>query len=157
MPADEQGQRPIQIFVIEDNPADLLLIETALRDARIVNEINSVTDGEQALEYLNREGNYQNATRPDIVFLDLSLPKLDGHQVLAAMKATPALRSIPVIVVSGSNAQADLLRAYDQQVAGYLVKPTRHDDYFNAIRSVKELWFHIVTLPPRGESAKTSS
>ena len=143
--------RPVQILVVEDNQADVYLIQTALRDARIPNQVHTVWDGDEALDYLQRG----DVPLPDIVFLDLNLPKVDGHQVLASMKADPHLRRIPVIVVTGSARESDLLRAYDQQVAGYVVKPTRHDEYFAAIRAVKELWLHVVTLPPKTESTAT--
>ena len=152
----ETPQRPIQILVIEDNPADVYLIQTALRDARILNEVYTVGDGEDALDFLHRRGKFADAPTPDIVFLDLSLPKVDGHNVLSEMKSDTRLRRIPVIVVSGSSAQSDVSRAYDGQVAGYLVKPTHHDEYFNAIRAVKEMWFHVVTLPSKGEAASSS-
>ena len=144
------GRRPIEILIVEDNAADVVLTTTALRDAKIANEVHVVNDGERALAFLRREGEYPNVPSPDIVFLDMSLPKIDGHEVLAQMKADPELRRIPVVVVSGSNADADIRRAYDEQIAGYIVKPASHDEYFSAIRSVKELWFHVVTLPPRG-------
>ena len=144
------GRRPIEILIVEDNAADVVLTTTALRDAKIANEVHVVNDGERALAFLRREGEYPNVPSPDIVFLDMSLPKIDGHEVLAQMKADPELRRIPVVVVSGSNADADIRRAYDEQIAGYIVKPASHDEYFSAIRSVKELWFHVVTLPPKG-------
>ena len=154
MPEPETAGRGVEILVVEDNQADVYLIQVALRDARIPNQVHIVTDGEEALDYLMRQGHYQTAARPDLVFLDLNLPKVDGHQVLAIMKADPTLRRIPVIVVTGSARDSDLLRAYDQQVAGYVVKPIRHDEYFAAIRAVKELWLHVVTLPPK--SSETS-
>ncbi len=138
---------PIHILIVEDNVADIDLTVTALRDARITNEIHVVEDGERAVAFLRREGEYANVPRPDIVFLDLNIPKIDGHQLLAIMKADLHLRGIPVIVVSGSNNPRDVFRAYDEQVAAYIVKPANFNDYFAAIRAVKELWFHIVTLP----------
>lgn len=153
MSEQRKGGRTVQVLVVEDNPADTYLIVSALRDARIPNEIHTASDGEEALKFLLRQGEHANASRPDFVFLDLNLPKIDGHEVLAAMKADRQLRRIPVIVVSGSSLESDLVRAYDQQVAGYLVKPLRHDEYFAAIRAVKELWLHVVTLPPKSESA----
>ena len=153
MTDQEKIQRPIQILVVDDNPADVYLMLTALRDARIRNEIHTATDGEEALAFLRRQREHADAPCPDLVFLDLHLPRIDGYEVLAAMKADPQLRRIPVIVVSGSKEESDLARAYDQHIAGYLVKPIRHDEYFMAIRAVKELWLHVVTLPPKSESA----
>src|SRR5690242_15194725 len=99
---------PIEILIVEDNEADVFLTATALRDARIANNVSVVPDGESALAFLKREGRYGNATRPDLVFLDLSLPRVNGHQVLAEMKADPQLRPIPVVIISGSSAEADI-------------------------------------------------
>ena len=139
--------RAVEILLVEDNPVDVRLTISALRDARILNEVYVAHDGEQALQFLRREGEWAKAPRPDVVFLDLNIPKLDGHHVLSAMKADDSLRRIPVIVVSGSDRDQDVNRAYDDQVSAYLVKPTDPDEYFSAIRSIKELWFHVVALP----------
>jgi two-component system, chemotaxis family, response regulator Rcp1 len=147
--------RPIMVLIVEDNDADVHLTLTALRDASIANEINVVEDGEQAMSFLKQEGSYAAAPRPDLILLDLNLPKKDGFQVLAEMKANPHLTRIPVIVVSGSAQESDISRAYDLQIAAYLVKPVNVDDYFSAIRAVKELWFHMVSSPP-SESCATS-
>jgi chemotaxis family two-component system response regulator Rcp1 len=147
--------RPVEILLVEDNPADVRLTLSALRDARILNEVHVAEDGEQALQFLRREGQWAKAARPDVVFLDLNIPKRDGYQVLSAMKADDSLRRIPVIVVSGSDRDQDVIRAYDQQVSAYIVKPTDPDEYFSAIRSIKELWFHVVALP-RAETVTNS-
>jgi CheY-like chemotaxis protein len=141
-------QRPIEVLIVEDNEADSHLTTTALRDARIANDVHVVEDGEEAIAFLNQEGTYKSAPRPDLILLDLNLPKKDGFQVLEEMRADAHLRNIPVIVVSGSDRAADITRAYDLQIAGYLVKPVDVDDYFSAIRALKELWFHVVTPPP---------
>ncbi|HEV2201953.1 MAG TPA: response regulator [Bryobacteraceae bacterium] len=141
--------RLIEVLIVEDNEMDLIWTSTALRDARVPNHISVVCDGERALAFLRREGEYADAPAPDIVFLDLRLPRVSGHQVLAEMKADPRLRSIPVVVVSGSRAEADVARAYEKQVAGYIVKGASRDDYLTAIRAVKELWFHNVVLPSK--------
>jgi CheY-like chemotaxis protein len=140
--------RPIEVLIIEDNQADSHLTTTALRDARIANEVHVVEDGEEAIAFLNQQGVYSSAPRPDLIILDLNLPKIDGFQLLEEMKADARLRNIPVIVVSGSDRASDIARAYDLQIAAYLVKPINVDDYFSAIRAVKELWFHMVALPP---------
>ena len=149
------GQRSVEILIVEDNEADVFLTSTALQDAKITNTINVVTNGEEALAYLKREGKYTDAARPDIIFLDLNLPMMNGHEVLAVIKADPNLRAIPVIVMSGSQAESDIARAYDEQVAGYIVKPASHDEYLTAIRAVKELWLHIVALPPKHAGSGT--
>lgn len=144
---------PIEILLVDDNRGDIDLTKAALRDARILNEVHTVYDGEEALSFLKRRGEFATAPRPDLVFLDLKMPKVDGYQVLAEMKADPELRRIPVIVMSSSSAENDLARAYDAQISAYLVKPSNLDDYFSAIRSVKELWFHVIALPPKGHKA----
>ena len=149
----ENPATPVEILLVDDNPGDVELTKVALRDAKIVNEIHVARDGAEALAYLRCEGEFANAPRPDLVLLDLKMPKVDGFQVLAEMKSEPDLRSIPVIVMSSSNAEKDLVRAYDAQISAYLVKPSNFDDYFNAIRAVKELWFHVVALPPKTRSA----
>ena len=135
------------ILIVEDNPGDLRLTITALRDAMITNDVDVATDGEQALAFLRRQGRYANAPQPDLVFLDLNIPKIDGHEVLRAMKADPRLRRIPVVVVSSSDADRDIERAYDEQASTYVTKPADLDLYFTAIRAVKELWFHFAALP----------
>jgi len=143
------GQRSVEILIVDDNEADVFLTSTALQDAKITNTINVVPNGEEALAYLRHEGKYADAARPDIIFLDLNLPMMNGHEVLAVIKADPNLRAIPVIVMSGSQAESDIARAYDEQVAAYVVKPASYEEYCAASRAVKELWFQIVTLPPK--------
>ena len=138
-----------KILLVEDNPADAYLTLTALLDERSANRVHVVTDGEKALAFLNRESDHVNAPRPDLVFLDLNLPKVDGYEVLEAMKADPDLRGIPVVVISGSRREIDIARAYDGQISAYLVKPPGVEEYFAAIRSLKEVWFHVAALPPR--------
>ena len=147
--------KSIQILVVEDNPVDVRITISGLRDARILNEVHVVEDGEQALQFLRREGPYAESPRPDVVFLDLNVPKVTGHEVLKAMKADDSLKRIPVVVVSGSDRVQDINMAYDEQVCAYIVKPTDPDEYFAAIRKVKELWFRVVTLP-RAETAANS-
>jgi CheY-like chemotaxis protein len=144
---------PVEILLVDDNPGDVELTKVALRDAKIVNEIHVARDGAEALAFLRGEGEFGDAPRPDLVLLDLRMPKVDGFQVLAEMRADEELRRIPVVVMSSSSAEKDLARAYDAQISAYLVKPSSYDDYFNAIRAVKELWFHVVALPPKTRSA----
>src|SRR5690242_6195770 len=138
-------QQSVEILIVEDSQADLYLTYNALRDAKFTNAISAVTDGEEAVKYLRQEGKYADATRPDIIFLDLHLPRLSGHEVLAVIKADPNLRAIPVVMLSSSKIESDIARAYDEQVAAYIVKPGTLDAYSEAIRAIKELWFNIVT------------
>ena len=146
-------ERPIEVLVIEDNEADQHLTRTALRDARIANDVHIVADGEQAIAFLNQVGTFVDAPRPDLVLLDLNLPKKNGFQVLEEMKAAAHLKNIPVIVVSGSARPSDIARAYALQIAAYLVKPVNVDEYFTAIRALKELWFHTITPVPKENDA----
>jgi two-component system, chemotaxis family, response regulator Rcp1 len=147
------NERPIGILLVEDNPADVHLTLTALRDARSSSEVHVVVDGEEALAFLKREGDHVHAPRPDLVFLDLNLPKVDGYEVLKAMKVDPVLRRIPVVAISGSKSEIDIARAYDEQISAYLIKPPDVSEYFAAIRSLKELWFHAAALPPKEDGS----
>ena len=149
--------RSVHVLLVEDNPGDVRLTSWGLRDAKTPNEIHVVEDGEQALQYLRREGRFAGAKRPDIVLLDLNIPKINGHEVLRAMKRDESLRRIPVVVVSGSDRPKDVNNAYDEQVSAYVVKPTDPDEYFAAIRSIKQVWFHIVALPSHFSSATPST
>lgn len=148
--------RPIEILLVEDNPADVNLTISALRDARILNQVHAVADGEEALNFLRCKGKYGNAPPADIVFLDLNIPKVDGHQVLAAMKADENLRRIPVVVISSSDNPIDIEQAYEEQVSFYIVKPLDVDQYFSAIRSIKQLFFHVVTLPAAKKASSSN-
>jgi two-component system, chemotaxis family, response regulator Rcp1 len=141
-------ERPIEVLIVEDSQADVYLTEIVLRDAKIANRIHVVEDGEQALAFLNQVATYADAPRPDLVVLDLNLPKRDGYEVLAEMKANSHLKNISVIVVSGSARALDIARGYGLQIAAFVVKSLKVDDYFLAIRAVKEMWFHNVALQP---------
>ena len=141
--------RRFDILLIEDNEADVGLTTAAFRDALVDARIHLAEDGEEAMDFLARAGRDDDAPRPDLVILDLSLPKGDGFEVLEAMKADPKLKTIPVVVMSGSDREEHQARAYKLQVAAYIVKPADKDKYFAAIRSVKELWFHSVTPAPK--------
>ena len=121
------------ILLVEDNPLDVRITTAALKDARLHNEVHVAEDGEQAIQFLRREGQYAEAPRPDLVFLDLNLPKMDGHQVLTYMKSEESLKKIPVVVVSGSDRHNDVNKAYAEQICAYIVKPIDPDEYFSAI------------------------
>ena len=149
------SERSVVVLSVEDNPADMNIMLSALRDAKRSPEIHVAADGEEALAFLNRVGRHIVAPLPDLVLLDLSLPKVDGYQVLEAMKADPVLRRIPVVVISGSDREVDIARAYDAQMSSYILKPRDLNQYFTAIRSLKELWLHAATLPPKDEASST--
>jgi CheY-like chemotaxis protein len=139
--------KPIQILLVEDDPASARLTQDALRDAHIVNRIHLAKDGDEALKVLRREGPYTNVPRPDLILLDLNLPKMDGRELLIEIRKDEQLTDIPVIVLSVSGNPDDISASYKQHVAGYIRKPADPDEYFHAIRCVKELWFNVVTLP----------
>src|SRR5579863_1660990 len=141
--------RPLDILLVEDNEADIQLTIAALRDAQIPSNIHAVRDGEAALAFLRRTGMHSNAPRPDLILLDLGLPKIDGFEVLAELKGDAGLRRTPVIVVSGSENNLDIARIYDLHALAYLVKPVESDKYFSTMRAIKELWFHMLSLPPK--------
>jgi len=132
-------RRPIEILLVEDNDADIMLTRAALEDAEVVHELHVAKDGEKALAFLKRKGVYAHAKRPDIVLMDLKLPRMDGHEVVAEMQADAALRRIPVIVLSGSGRAEDIRKSYEYHVAKHLVKPVALKDYLRIVRAIQEL------------------
>jgi len=143
------NSRPLDVLLVEDNESDIQLTVAALRDAQIPSNIHAVRDGETALAFLKRTGMHSNAPRPDLILLDIGLPKIDGFEVLAEIKSDPVLKRTPVIVVTGSENNLDIARIYDLQAVAYLVKPVESDKYFSTMRAIKELWFHMLSLPPK--------
>ena len=138
------GTRPVEILIVEDNPADLILTKTALRDAGIVHEVSVVRDGERALSRLRRQGRYVGTNRPDVVLLDINLPRVNGYQVLEQMRADPDLKQIPVIVLSGNAVQESKKRVDDATT--YLVKPLRLKEYLSIAQAIKDVC-DLVELP----------
>jgi CheY-like chemotaxis protein len=148
----ELGPHALDILLAEDNEFDVHLTEAAFRDARVPNRVHRVPDGEAAIAFLKRTGEHGYAPRPDLILLDLNMPKMSGLEVLEAIKADPQLKNIPVVIVSGNSSEAEIRRAYELQASSFVVKPLEVDEYFAAIRSLKELWFHAASLVPRGDS-----
>jgi len=140
-----------RLLLVDDNPGDVGLAREALASSLHHSAIESVEDGAEALAFLNRRGKYLNATRPDLVILDLSLPKRGGLAVLAAMKAGPDLRCIPVVIFSTSRLGQDITRRYELGANCYVCKPGNLNDFFSAVKSIEEFWFGSASLPPRGE------
>ncbi|HJV04255.1 MAG TPA: response regulator [Actinomycetota bacterium] len=140
--------RPVEILLVEDNPGDVRLAEEALRDAKMSNNLNVASDGVEALAYLRREGRHINAPRPDLVLLDLNLPKKDGREVLGEVKLDPDLRTIPVVVLTTSDADADVVRSYQLHANAYVRKPVDFDAFIEVVRSIEDFWFSVVKLPP---------
>jgi CheY-like chemotaxis protein len=141
------GLEPIEILLVEDSPAAALLTTEALRDPKVSYHVQVVVDGEEALKFLHREAPHPSAPRPDLILLDFNLPKVDGRQVLATIKADANLMDIPVIVLTCSSNPSDVEDAYHYQAAGYITKPAALDEYFTAIRSLTQLWFNVMTMP----------
>ncbi|MCU1496405.1 MAG: response regulator [Acidimicrobiales bacterium] len=139
----------IQILLVEDNPGDVRLTKEALRGAKVANELHVVGDGEEAIEFLRRRGRYADAPRPDIVLLDLNLPRIDGVEVLADIKSDVDLASIPIIVLTSSSAEADIQRAYELHANCFISKPVDFTEFIGAVRSLEGFWLKIVKLPTR--------
>jgi len=136
-----------EILMVEDSPADVLITREAFEQAHLVNTLHVVEDGVQAIQFLRREENFASSPRPDLILLDLNLPRKNGHEVLAEVKADPDLRSIPVIVLTTSHAERDVLEAYDQHANCYIVKPVGFENFLVAVQSIQRFWFSLVTLP----------
>jgi two-component system, chemotaxis family, response regulator Rcp1 len=139
--------RPINILLVEDNPGDVRLTIEALREGKVHNNLHVVGDGVDALAFLHREGEYSDAPMPDLILLDLNLPRKDGREVLAEVKADPQLRRIPVVVLTTSNAEQDVLRSYDLHANCYITKPVDLDQFINIVRTIEDFWLAVVTLP----------
>jgi CheY-like chemotaxis protein len=141
--------RPIEILLVEDNDGDIRLTQELLKDAKVRNRLAIVKDGEAALAYLRRQGEFERVARPDLVLLDLNLPKKNGQEVLAEIKNDPDLGRIPVVILTTSRAEHDILRSYDLRANCYITKPVDLDQFVAVVRSIEEFWLAIVRLPPR--------
>lgn len=137
----------IDILLVEDNPGDARLTQEAFRDSKVANNLHVVSDGALAMEFLRREGAFKNAPRPDIVLLDLNLPKKDGRQVLAEMKSDPDLKSIPTVVLTTSEAEQDIIQSYQLHANCYLTKPVDLEKFLKIIRCIEDFWLSFVKLP----------
>lgn len=140
---------PINILLVEDNPGDIRLTKEVLKEGKINNKLSVVVDGEEAIYYLKRMGNFINAETPDIILLDLNLPKKDGREVLAEIKSDPNLMFIPVIVLTTSSAEQDVLNMYAHHANCYIMKPVDFNQFINVIRSIEDFWLTIVKLPTK--------
>jgi two-component system, chemotaxis family, response regulator Rcp1 len=143
----QASSRQIEVLLVEDSPADVLITREALNEARLINTIHAVEDGVEALEFLRRQGRYAGAPRPDLILLDLNLPRKNGIEVLAEIKADPELKSIPVVVLTTSRAEEDVWKSYDLHANCYVVKPVGFDNFAQAVQSIRQFWFCVVTLP----------
>ncbi|HRW38487.1 MAG TPA: response regulator [Aquihabitans sp.] len=143
------GTRRLRILLVEDDPGDVLITTEALADSNVPYELTVVEDGEQALDYLNQRGAHEGVTRPDLILLDLNLPRVDGREVLAEVKAHPDLASIPVIILSTSDAEDDVLATYQLHANAYVTKPVDFDQFHQVVRSIDDFFLSIVRLPKR--------
>jgi CheY-like chemotaxis protein len=146
---ENRDWRPIEILMVEDNPGDVDLTREALETARVRNRLNVVGDGAAAVDFLYRRGPFADAPRPDIIFLDLNLPKKDGREVLAEIRADADLADIPVVVLTTSEADEDILRAYQLHANCYITKPVNFQRFLQVIEAVEEFWLSIVKLPKK--------
>jgi len=140
---------PIEILLVEDSPSDAELTIEALREAKVRNRLNIVEDGVQAVEFLRRRGQYAQAPRPDLILLDLNLPRKDGREVLEELKADEILKLIPVVVLTTSRAEQDVLRAYRNHANCYITKPVDFKQFLEVVRCIESFWLFVVTLPPK--------
>jgi chemotaxis family two-component system response regulator Rcp1 len=145
---DAVDGKPIQILLVEDNPGDVRLVVEALRDAKVRNQLHVVQDGVEAMSLLRREGQYVGIPRPDLILLDLNLPRKDGREVLAEIKQDADLKRIPVVILTSSAAEQDVLHAYNLYANCYITKPLALEEFLRVIRAIDDFWLAVVKLPP---------
>jgi CheY-like chemotaxis protein len=139
--------KQIQILLVEDNDGDILLTTEALEDSKIINLVSVVKDGEQAIDFLNRKKPFQNASTPNLILLDINLPKKNGHEVLQYLKASKNFRHIPIIMLTTSSSQKDILEAYNHYVNCFITKPVEVNEFMKAVAKIENFWISIVQLP----------
>lgn len=149
MNSDIDGSRPIEILMVEDNPGDILLTREAMKEAKLRNRLNIANDGVEAMEFLRRQGRYADAPRPDLILLDLNLPRMDGREVLTKLKNDPDLKNIPVVVLTTSRAEEDIERVYSLHANCYVTKPVDFDQFMKVVQKIDDFWVNVVTLPKR--------
>jgi chemotaxis family two-component system response regulator Rcp1 len=139
--------RPMEILLVEDNPGDLRLTVEALKESKVRNKLHFAENGVEAMAFVHRQGKYANAPHPDLILLDLNLPKKDGREVLAEIKADPQLKRIPVVILTISKAQEDILRTYDLHANCYITKPVDFEQFITVVKSIEDFWLTLVKLP----------
>ena len=147
----KRSGKPVEILLVEDNPADVRLTQEALKNGKVLNKLSVVGDGVEALSFLNRKGKYADAPRPGLILLDLNLPKKKGCEVLEEIKKDPSLRRIPVVVLSISNNEQDIIKSYNRHANCYITKPVDLDQFVNVVKSIEDFWLTIVKLPPNNK------
>ena len=146
----EPNGRPIEILLVEDNPGDVRLTQEALKEGKVRNNIYVAYDGLEALAFLRREGPYAETVQPDLILLDLNLPRMDGREFLAEIKDDPVLKRIPVVVLTTSQSETDILRTYNLHANCFISKPVDLDQFMTVVKAIENFWMTIVTLPPNG-------
>ncbi len=141
--------RPIEILLVEDNPGDVRLTKEALKENKINNNLNVVGDGVEALDYLKKKGKYAKNSRPDLILLDLNLPRKDGREVLTEIKKDEGLKRIPVVILTTSSAEEDILNTYNLHANCYITKPVDLEQFLKVVKSIEDFWISIVRLPPK--------
>lgn len=139
--------KPIEILLVEDSPTDVLLAQEALEHAKVLNKLHVASDGVEAMEFLQRQGRFSEVSRPDLILLDLNLPRKDGREVLAEIKADDALKRIPVVVLTTSKAEEDIFKAYGLHANCYVTKPVDFERFSDVVRAIETFWFTVVSLP----------
>jgi chemotaxis family two-component system response regulator Rcp1 len=139
--------RPVRILLVEDNPADVRLTQEAMKEAKVRNELNVAQDGEEALAFLHKEGKHKDAKRPDVILLDLNLPRKSGLEVLKEIKGDDELKAIPVVVITSSKAEHDIVRTYNLHANCYVSKPVDLTQFLEVVKSIEDFWLSIVRLP----------
>jgi CheY-like chemotaxis protein len=141
--------KPIDILLVEDSPGDVMLVEEVLSDSKMRNRLHVVSDGEQAMEFVRRQGAHARAPRPDLILLDLNLPRKSGREVLQEVKSDPDLKSIPVVVLTSSKLEEGIVKSYESQVNAYIIKPVDFHQFAKVMQAIEDFWFTIVKLPPQ--------
>jgi two-component system, chemotaxis family, response regulator Rcp1 len=142
-----QEGKPVEILLIEDSPGDVRLTQEALKEAKVLNNLTVATDGVEALEILRRQGPHAKVSRPDLILLDLNLPRKDGREVLKEIKADPDLKRIPIVVLTTSRAEEDVIKAYDLHANCYITKPVDFKQFVTVVQSIEDFWLAVVKLP----------
>lgn len=146
--SSETSGRPVDILLVEDNPGDVRLTQEALKEGKVLNNLHIARDGVEAMAFLRRQDKYADAVRPDLILLDLNLPKKDGREVLAEIKTDEGLKRIPVVILTTSEADEDILKTYDYHANCYITKPMDLNQLINVVKSIEDFWLSLVKLPP---------
>lgn len=140
-------EKPVEILLIEDNPSDVRLVQEAFKEVKLCNRLSVIGDGEKGIAFLKKEGIYHDAPHPDLILLDLNLPKVDGRELLEEIKQCPELRTIPVVVLTSSKSEEDILKSYELHANCYITKPVGLDQFIRIVQSIEQFWLSIVKLP----------